>query len=155
MQVWSKKTTICVICATVLTVTLPCIAFAEGITAAGRASGAQRQRAAESWLRLESDQRGARERASPLTPAESRRLGVIEAQERIRQRELLESQRRELQSLNRQERRSRGEVVQGPSPEARLQGRLLEQRRAREGLRLRQGMDRLSRESASAPGGRR
>lgn len=144
MQVWSQNATLCVICATVLGLGRPCEGLAEGVTAAARASGAERQRAADGWLRLESDQRIDRARASPLTPAESQRLQVIEQQERGRLRGLLQSQQRELQSLSRQERRSQGEVPQGVSPEARLRGRLLEQQRAQRGLALRRQMHRYS-----------
>ena len=71
MQVWKKKTTLCVIGATVLSVGLPSGLLAEGPTAAVRASGTERQRAAAGWLRLESDQRQSRGLAAPLTPLDS------------------------------------------------------------------------------------
>ncbi len=150
MQVWKKKTTLCVIGATVLSVGLPSGLLAEGPTAAVRASGTERQRAAAGWLRLESDQRQSRGLAAPLTPLDSQRLQIIEQQERARYREQLQAQERELGTLNRQERRSSDRVDQGPSPEVRLRGRLLQQQRAQSGLELRRQMDRRS--QGSPPG---
>jgi hypothetical protein len=141
MQVCKQKATLCVICATVLSVGLGPAVPAEGPTAAARASG---------WLRLESDQRTSRELAAPLTPLDSQRLQVIEQQERARYREQLQTQERALDTLNRQERRSGDGARQGLSPEARQQGRLLEQRRAQSGLELRRQMDRRS--QGSPPG---
>jgi hypothetical protein len=150
MQVWKKKTTLCVIGATVLSAGLQSGVVAEGPTAAMRASGAERHRAAAGWLRLESDQRQSRELAAPLTPLDSQRLQIIEQQERARYREQLQTQERELGSLNRQERQSRDRAAQGPSPQARLRARLLEQQRAQSGLELRRQMDRRS--QGSPPG---
>jgi hypothetical protein len=139
---WREKATLCVIGATVLGGAFPLDLHAEGPTAAVRASGSQRQRAAEGWLRLESRQRATRELSAPLSPSESRRLQVIEQQERARYRERLQTEERELRILDRQERRSDGGAARGPSPEARLQGRLLEQQRARDALELRRRLDR-------------
>jgi len=142
MQAWKQKATMCVICATILGGGVPWDAAAEGPTAAARAAGAEWQRAASGWLRLESEQRVSRELAAPLSPLKSQRLQIIEQQERARYREQLQTQQRELEGLDRQERRLDGQAAQGPSPEARLQGRLLEQQRERRGLELRRQMDR-------------
>lgn len=152
MQVCKQKATLCVIGATVLSLGLPSGLTAEGPTAAARDSGAERQRAATGWLRLESDQRTSRELAAPLTPLDSQRLQSIEQQERARYREQLQTQERALDILNRQERRSGDGAGQGQglSPEARLRGRLLEQQRARSGLELRRQMERRS--QGSPPG---
>ncbi|MGE5154683.1 MAG: hypothetical protein ACM3ST_11785 [Bdellovibrio bacteriovorus] len=138
------------ICATVLSVGLASPVGAEGPTAAARASGLERQRAAAGWLRLESEQRVERELAAPLTPSSSQRLQIIEQQERARYREQLQTQERERNVLDRQERRSGVGTAPGPSPEARLQGRLLEQQRARSGRELRRQMERRS--QGSPPG---
>lgn len=150
MQVCKKKTTLCVIWATVLSAGVPARVLAEGPTAAVRAAGVERQRAAAGWLRLESEQRVSRELAAPLSTSDSQRLQAIEQQERARYREQLQTEERELGTLNRQERRSPGGAIRGPSPEASLRGRLLEQQRARNGLELRRQMDR--RTQGSPPG---
>lgn len=142
MQVWRQKATLCVVGATMLGGAWPLDVHAEGPTATERASGAERQRAAEGWLRLESRQRAARDLATPLSPSEARRLQVIEQQERARYRGQIQAEERELRILDRQERRSDEGAAQGPSPEARLQGRLLEQQRARDALELRRQLDR-------------
>lgn len=144
MQLWKEIVTLCIICATVLGCVVPVVARGAGPTAVTRSAGAQQERAAAGWLKLESGQRVARERAAPLTPLESQQLQVIEQQERARYREQLQTQERELTTLNRQERQAGNGALAGPSPEAaRLQGRLMEQRRANSGLDLRRQMDRL------------
>lgn len=150
MQVCKKKTTLCVICATVLSAGPLSRVLAEGPAATVRAAGAERQRAAAGWLRLESDQRVSRELAAPLSPSDSQRLQAIEQQERARYRAQLQTQERELGTPKRQERRFADSAVRGPSPEARLRGRLLEQQRARSGLELRRQMGRRS--QGSPPG---
>lgn len=150
MQVCKQKATLCVICATFLSAGLAPAVPAEGPTATVRAAGAARQRAAAGWLRLESGQRTSRALATPLTPLDSQRLQVIEQQERARYREQLQTEERALATLNRQERRSGDGAGQGLTPGARLQGRLLEQQRARSGLELRRQLDRRS--QGSPPG---
>jgi hypothetical protein len=142
MQVWRQKATLCVIGATVLGVAFPLDVRAESPTATERASGVQSQPAAEGWLRLESRQRASRDLSAPLSPSESRRLQVIEQQERARYRGQIQEEERELRILDRQERWSDDGADRGPSPEARLQGRLLEQQRARDALELRRQLDR-------------
>jgi hypothetical protein len=144
MQVRKEIVTLCMLSATALGCMFTFAVQGEGPTAATRASGAQRQRAAAGWLQLETDQRVSRERVTPLTPLESQQLQVIEQQERARYREQLQTQERELTILDRQERQSEHGTLAGPSQEAgRLQSRLMEQQRARSGLDLRRQMDRL------------
>jgi len=144
MQLWKEIVALCIILATLLGCVFPVVARGEGPTAVTRALGAQQERAAAGWLKLESDQRIERARAAPLTPLESQQLQVLEQQERARYREQLQTQERELTTLDRQERQSRNGTLAGPSPEAaRLQSRLMEQQRASSGLDLRRQMDRL------------
>jgi hypothetical protein len=144
MQVRKEIVTLCMISATALGCIFAFAVQGEGPTAATRASGVQRQRAAAGWLQLETDQRMSRGLAAPMTPLESQQLQVIEQQERARYREQLQTQGRELTILDRQERQLEDGKFAGPSPEAaQLQGRLMEQQRARSGLDLRRQMDRL------------
>lgn len=150
MQVCKQKATLCVICATILGVGIPSAALTEVPAARIRVPGAEGQRAAAGWLRLESDQRMSREQADPLTLPDSRRLQVIEQQERARYREQIQTHERELRSLDRQERRLGHGAAQGLSPGARLQGRLIEQQRTQNALELRRHMDRRS--QGSPPG---
>jgi hypothetical protein len=77
-----------------------------------------------------------------MTPLESGQLQTIEQQERARYREEIQTQQRELRTLDRQERLSQDGLAPGQSPEARLRARLLEQQRARDGLELRRQMER-------------
>ncbi len=109
--------------------------------AAARADSAQRQRAATGWLTLERDQREARTAAGAPDLAQSQRLQALERQERLRYREMLEGERRELDLEQRRARLN----PQRPGTEARFQGRLLEQQRAQASLRLRMQLDRQAR----------
>lgn len=148
MQVWPENTTLRVIGATVLASALSTAALAEGINATSRAVGAEHQRGAVGWLRLESEQRRERDLAAPLGPSESQRLQVLEQQERARYREHLQTQERELRILSHQGRSLGGEIPGGPSPMGRLRARLLEQQRIQRGLELRRQMDRRGQDAS-------
>lgn len=132
----------CVILATLIGGISTPLTVAWGADAVpARAESAQRQRAATGWLTLERDQREARTAAGAPDLAQSQRLQALERQERARYREMLEADRREFDLEQRRARLN----PQGPGTEARFQGRLLEQQRAEESLRLRMQLDRQAR----------
>lgn len=144
IQVWTENATLRVIGATILTSFLAAPATADGINPAARAVGAERQRAAAGWLRLESEQRASRARAAPLAPSGSQTLQILEQQERTRYREHLQTRESELGILNRQERNLGSRAPEALQPLGRLRGRLIEQGRTQSGLELRRQMDRRS-----------
>jgi hypothetical protein len=134
----------CLICATIACLGAPSVVLGEtGAASAARATGEQRQEAAAGWLRLDRQQSEARA-AAPRTPEASRSLGTIQQAERLRYRGLLDRQREELAAERRASRRD--SVVNGgtpyPAADARLRGRLTDQRRQQEALRLRMRTER-------------
>ena len=135
----------CILCATVLSGLGPVPARAEGARERARAAAVQSQRGAEGWLTLERDQREARAAVAPGDLSESQRLRLLEQQERARYRAALQDERAELDAERRRERRAPGQPSARPGAEARLQGRILEQQRNQESLRLRMQMDRQTR----------
>jgi hypothetical protein len=123
------------------------VAPARGDSAVGAAvsaSGEQRQDAAAGWLTLERQQSQFRAAASPRTPAQSRAIGSVEREERLRYRDLLDRQQAEMAGERRGARRELdlNGGFSSPAAGARLQGRLMEQRRQQEALRLRMGTER-------------
>ena len=139
------ETISCTICATILFGLGTVPARAEGARETARATAAQRQLGAEGWLTLERDQREARAAVAPGDLSESQRLRLLEQQERARYRAALQDERAELNAERRRERRAPGQPSARPGAEARLQGRILEQQRNQESLRLRMQMDRQTR----------
>lgn len=136
---------ICIILATVAAVAAATGARGDSPTgAAVRATGEQRQDAAAGWLRLERQQSQARAAASPRTAAESRAIGTVERDERLRYRDLLDRQQAEMAGERRGARRESdlNGGLSSPAAGARLQGRLMDQRRQQEALRLRMGTER-------------
>lgn len=124
---------------------------AAGGRASAEATGALRSREAQGWLSLEADQRQARARAAPLSPAESRQLQIEERQERARLAETFQDQQRQIDALRRTERLDSAP----PGQEARMRGLLMRQEQALQGLRLRQSMNRSIQRGAGSPFGRR
>jgi hypothetical protein len=116
----------------------------SAVGAAVSASGEQRRDAAAGWLTLERQQSQSRAAASPRTPAQSRAIGTVEREERLRYRDLLERQQAEMAGARRAARRDSGlnQGLPSPGAGARLQGRLMEQRRQQEAQRLRMGTER-------------
>ncbi|RKT42961.1 hypothetical protein [Thiocapsa rosea] len=124
-------------------------------TDAMRAQGIQSQRAAAGWLRLQQDQRAARQQAGPLSPPEAARQQSREWTEAIRYRELLQQQNRAIDSARRQDRlvprTGAGAVPDGRAGQARLQGQLMELEAQQQSQRLQMQIDR-ARRSQTSPG---
>jgi hypothetical protein len=125
-------------------------------TDAMRAQGIQSQRAATGWLRLQQDQRAARQQAGELSRPEAARQPSLEWNEAIRYRELLQQQDRAIDSARRQARLvSRSEAGVMPDVRAdqiRIQGQLMELEAQQQSQRLQMQMDRARR---SQPAGGR
>lgn len=125
-------------------------------TDAMRAQGIQSQRAATGWLRLQQDQRAARQQAGPLSSPEAARQQSLEWNEAIRYRELLQQQNRAFDSARRQARLvSRSEAGVMPDVRAdqiRIQEQLMELEAQQQSQRLQMQMDRARR---SQPAGGR
>jgi hypothetical protein len=118
-------------------------------TDAMRAQGIQSRRAAGGWLRLQQDQRAARQQADPVSAPEAARQQSLEWNEAIRYRELLQQQDRALDSARRQDRLApRGGADGMPDVRAgqrRLQGQLMESEAQQQNQRLQMQMDRARR----------
>ena len=114
-----------------------------------RAQGIQSQRAAAGWLRLQQDQRTARQQAGPLSSPEAARQQSLEWNEAIRYRELLQQQNRAIDSARRQDRLVPRAGADGmPDVRAgqiRMQGQLLELEAQQQSQRLQMQMDRARR----------
>jgi hypothetical protein len=122
-------------------------------TDAMRAQGIQSQRAAAGWLRLQQDQRTARQQAGPLSSPEAARQQSLEWNEAIRYRELLQQQNRAIDSARRQDRLAPRDGAGGmPDGRARMQGQLMELEAQQQSQRLQMQMDRARR---SQPAGGR
>lgn len=124
-------------------------------TDAMHAQGGQSQRAAAGWLRLQQDQRAARQPAGQLSPTEAARQQTLEWNEAIRYRELLQQQNRAIDSARRQDRLvtrdGAGVMPDGRAGRARMQGQLMELEAQQQTQRLQMQMDRALR-SNKAPG---
>lgn len=105
-----------------------------------RAQAAQRQAAEQGWLTLEREQAIGRRRLAPEDPAAARALGTVERQEDLRLRGLNADQAAELRAGERS-RRAAG-VDAPPAADAQLRGRLMEQGRERDAVRLHRQMNR-------------
>ncbi|SDW26364.1 hypothetical protein [Thiocapsa roseopersicina] len=118
-------------------------------TDTARVQGIQAQRAAAGWLRLQQDQRAARQQTGPLSPSEAARQQSLEWNEAIRYRELLQQQNRALHSARRQDRLvPRGGADGMPDVRAgqiRMQGQLMELEAQQQSQRLQMQMDRARR----------
>ncbi|UHD15130.1 hypothetical protein [Thiocapsa bogorovii] len=128
-----------------LWMSMPVAAETDGM----RAQGIQSQRAAAGWLRLQQDQRAARQQSGPLSPPETTRQQSLEWNEAIRYRELLQQQDRALDSTRRQDRLvPRGGADGMPDVRAgriRMQGQLMELEAQQQSQRLQMQMDRARR----------
>jgi hypothetical protein len=124
-------------------------------TDAARLQGIQSQRAETGWLRLQQDQRAARQQAGPLSAPEAARQQSREWNEAIRYRDLLQQQNRVIDSARRQDRLvPRGGADGIPDVRAgqiRMQGQLMELEAQQQSQRLQMQMDR-ARRSQTAPG---
>ncbi|HSO83556.1 hypothetical protein [Thiocapsa sp.] len=121
-------------------------------TDAMRAQGIQSQRAAAGWLRLQQDQRAARQQAGELSSPEAARRQSLEWNEAIRYRELLQQQNRAIDSARRQDRLApRDGAGAMPDGRARMQGQLMELEAQQQSQRLQMQMDR-ARRSQTSPG---
>jgi hypothetical protein len=142
-------------CLFVVIATLWVIIPAAAETDAMRAQGIQSQRAAAGWLRLQQDQRTARQQAGELSPPEAARQQSLEWNEAIRYRELLQQQNRAIDSARRQDRLvpsdGAGAMPDGGAGRARMQGQLMELEAQQQSQRLQMQMDR-ARRSQPAPG---
>ncbi|WP_296809773.1 hypothetical protein [Thiocapsa sp.] len=118
-------------------------------TDAMRVQGTQSQRAAAGWLRLQQDQRVARQQAGPLSPPEAARQQSREWNEAIRYRELLQQQNRAVDSARRQDRLAprtgAGVMPDGRAGQIRMQGQLMELEAQQQSQRLQMQMDRARR----------
>jgi hypothetical protein len=136
-------------CLFVVIATLMVASSVAAETDAMRAQGIQAQRAAAGWLRLQQDQRGARQEAGPLSPLESARQQSFEWNEAIRYRELLQQQNRAIDSARRQDRLvPRGGadgMPDGRAGQMRMQGQLMELEGQQQSQRLQMQMDRARR----------
>ncbi|WP_213461876.1 hypothetical protein [Thiocapsa sp.] len=125
-------------------------------TEAMRVQGIQAQRAAAGWLKLQQDQRAARQQTGPLSPAEAARQQSREWNEAIRYRGLLQQQNRAVDSARRQDRLVPRAGADGmPDVRAgqmRMQGQLMELEAQQQSQRLQMQMDRARR---SQPAGGR
>ena len=127
-----------------LAVAMPVAAETEAM----RAQGIQSQRAAAGWLRLQQDQRAARQQVGPLSSPDAARQQSIEWNEAIRYRELLQQQNRVLDSARREDRRVPRGGLDGPDLRAgqiRMQGQLMELEAQQQSQRLQMQMDRARR----------
>ena len=120
-----------------------------------RAQGIQSHRAAAGWLRLQQDQRAARQQAGLLSAPDAARRQSLEWSEAIRYRELLQQQNRAIDSARRQDRlvprTGAGVMPDGRAGRARMQGQLMELEAQQRSQRLQMQMDR-ARRSQTAPG---
>jgi hypothetical protein len=125
-------------------------------TDAMRVQGIQSQRAAAGWLRLQQDQRAARQQAGPRSPSEAARQQSLEWNEAIRYRELLQQQNRAVDSARRQDRLVPRGGADGMADvragQMRMQGQLMELEAQQQSQRLQMQMDR-ARRSQPASGG--
>jgi hypothetical protein len=100
-------------------------------------------------LRLQQDQRAARQQVGPLSPLEAARQQSLEWNEAIRYRELLQQQNRALDSARRQDRLApRGGADGMPEVRAgriRMQGQMMESEAQQQSQRLQMQMDRARR----------
>lgn len=148
---YSRQTACLFVVIATLWVAMPVAAETDAM----RAQGIQSQRAAAGWLRLQQDQRAARQQAGPLSAPEAARRQSLEWNEAIRYRELLQQQNRAIDSARRQDRLApRGGGDGMPDVRAgqmRLQGQLIELEAQQQSQRLQMQMDR-ARRSQTAPG---
>jgi hypothetical protein len=144
------------VCLFVVIATLWVVMPVAAETDAMRAQGIQSQRAAAGWLRLQQDQRAARQQAGELSPPEAARQQSLEWNEAIRYRELLQQQNRALDSARRQDRlvprTGAGVMPDGRAGQIRMQGQLMELEAQQQSQRLQMQMDRARR---SQPAGGR
>ncbi|MFB1490357.1 MULTISPECIES: hypothetical protein [unclassified Thiocapsa] len=142
-------------CLFVLIATLMLAIPGAAETDAMRVQGIQSQRAAAGWLRLQQDQRAARQQAGPRSPPEAARQQSLEWNEAIRYRELLQQQNRAIDSARRQDRLvPRGGADGMPDIRAgqmRMQGQLMELEAQQQSQRLQMQMDWVRR-SQTSPG---
>jgi hypothetical protein len=107
---------------------------------AARAEAEQRQAAEQGWLTLGREQAVGRRPLPPGDPAAARALGLVEQQEALRLRGLTA---RQAALARAQDRAGRGAgVTAPPAADARLRGRLMEQGRERDAVRLNRQMNR-------------